>query len=44
MEEVLKIALTKEIPDKGKKALPEDSEAPDDGEEHEETQEPPIAH
>ena len=44
MDEVLKIALTKEIPNKGKNTLPEDSEAPDDGEEHEESQEPPIAH
>jgi ATP-dependent Lon protease len=44
MDEVLKIALTKEIPDKGKKGLPQADEVSGDKEEREESQEPPVTH
>jgi len=44
MDEVLKIALTREIPDKGKKNVPLTSDATEDKEEREDSQEPPVTH
>jgi ATP-dependent Lon protease len=44
MEEVLKIALTKEMPGQGKKGVPQASDVPEDDEEREESQEPPVTH
>jgi len=44
MDEVLKIALTREIPDKGKNKVPLAAESTEDEEEREESQEPPVTH
>ncbi|MGB2908939.1 MAG: endopeptidase La [Candidatus Aminicenantaceae bacterium] len=44
MDEVLKIALTMDIPDKGKKNVPLVAESTEDEEEREESQEPPVTH
>jgi len=44
MDEVLEIALTKEIPGMGKKSMPLDPDVPENEEEREESQDPPVTH
>ncbi len=44
MDEVLDIALTREIPGMEKKSIPRTPDVPEDEEEREESQEPPVAH
>jgi ATP-dependent Lon protease len=44
MDEILKIALTKEIPGMGKKSMPPAPDVPENEEERGESQDPPVTH